>query len=128
MSQEFPVVLIVDDEPLIRETLADFMEDSGYEVLTAESGEDGLDILKRGHVDYATVDMRLPGMDGNAFIIQALKINPELRLCIFTGSTDYVLPAELSELGLGDDHVLTKPLMSLDVLLERFEKLYGAKA
>ncbi|NJB67825.1 CheY-like chemotaxis protein [Desulfobaculum xiamenense] len=128
MSFESPVILIVDDEALIRATLADFFEDCGFDVHTAGSGEEGLEKLAALAPDFVTVDMRLPGMDGNDFILAALAIRPGLRFLIFTGSADYVLPMPLRNAGLTPEHVFMKPVQSLEALLGALEKLYGFKA
>ena len=62
-------VLIVDDETLIASSLKVFLEDEGFLVAVAGSGEQALEIIKR-EVDFdaCIMDMRLPGMDGNAAI------------------------------------------------------------
>ncbi len=62
-------VLIVDDEPGIRESLAGVLEDEGYVVSAVESGEACLDFLARQSCDLLLLDIWLPGMDG----IQALE-------------------------------------------------------
>lgn len=127
MSLEEPVILVVDDEEFIRGTLVDFFEDCGFEVHSAGSGEEGLKKLDSVKPDLVTVDMRLPGMDGNDFITRAKSELPDLMVLIFTGSADYVLPKNLRELGLTSNHVFRKPVRSLEMLLEALETLYGVK-
>ena len=63
------IVLIIDDEEGIRESLTGIFEDEGYTVLTASSGEDALNILKEQSADLILLDVWLPGIDG----IQTLK-------------------------------------------------------
>ena len=63
--------LILDDEESIRQSIAAYMEDDGYIVFQAGSGEEALEIVKNNVIDEAVVDIRLPGMDGNTFMIEA---------------------------------------------------------
>ena len=62
MSEE--TILIVDDDPPVRNMLSEFLTDRKYHVLLAESGEQALKLLKPGSVHVALVDLKLPGMDG----------------------------------------------------------------
>lgn len=59
-----PQILIVDDEPLIRQSLSGVLEDEGYLTLTVESGEACIELLRRIGVDLVLLDVWLPGMDG----------------------------------------------------------------
>lgn len=124
---ENPVkVLVVDDEDMIRLTLSDCFEDEGFVVHSASSGEEGLEILKQEPVDVCTVDMRLPGMDGNDFILQAASLRPGIRYLIYTGSTDYSLPRELRDLGISwDTNVFIKPVEDLEILVRTVRGLVG---
>ncbi|MCK5350850.1 MAG: response regulator, partial [Desulfobacula sp.] len=71
--------LILDDEESIRQSIAAYMEDDGYIVFQAASGEQALEIVKNNHIDEAVVDIRLPGIDGNTFMIEARKILPDIK-------------------------------------------------
>jgi CheY-like chemotaxis protein len=116
-------VLVVDDEEMIRVNLEAYLEDEGYEVLAADSGEAALEILKTEKVDFAIVDMRLPGIDGNIVILEARKLDPKLRVVIHTGSSEYVVPPELLEIGITQKNVLLKPLSDMKILVEMVNKL-----
>ncbi|MFO7911792.1 MAG: response regulator, partial [Desulfotignum sp.] len=83
MTRQF---LILDDEESIRQSIAAFMEDEGYNVFQAETSEDALEIVKNHHIDKAVVDIRLPGVDGNTFMVEAAKINPDMKFVVHTGS------------------------------------------
>ncbi len=127
MTEKLPMVLIVDDEPYIRRTLADAFEDIDTDVRSAPGGEEGLAILERFEADLCIVDMRLPKMTGNAFIAEALGIRPHLRFIIHTGATDYSLPRELTRLGICRRQVFIKPVPDLDTLLAAAIDLYNRK-
>ena len=71
-------VLIVDDEPGIRESLTGVLQDEGYVVHAVESGEAGLEFLAHHNCDVMLLDIWLPGMDGIQALekIQALEARP----------------------------------------------------
>lgn len=109
-------LLIVDDEEMIRISLADFFDDMGWEVHAFETGEEALAFLTSNTVDFASVDLRLPGMNGAEFIRQAHTLHPDIRFIIYTGSINYALPIDLIQIGLTEEHVLFKPVNDLMIL------------
>lgn len=113
------VILIIEDEEFLRSSLADYLEDHGYEVQTSPTAEDGLRRLDSGHVDLCIVDMRLPDMNGNEFILRAHARRSGLRFIIFTGSVEYSLPENLQAIGLRSSDILFKPLTDMGLLLEK---------
>uniref|UniRef100_B8DN80 Response regulator receiver protein n=1 Tax=Nitratidesulfovibrio vulgaris (strain DSM 19637 / Miyazaki F) TaxID=883 RepID=B8DN80_NITV9 len=112
------LILVVDDEEMVRENLEAYLEDEGFRVVTAGSGEDALDLLERHRPDVGIIDMRLPGMSGNDFIIRAHQALPTLRYLIHTGSTNYKLPSELITIGVQRADVYIKPLQNMDDLVQ----------
>lgn len=116
-------VLIVDDETLIRDNLAVFLEDEHFAVRVAHSAEQALAELEQESADVAIVDIRLTGMDGNSFILAAQRQDPGLRFLIHTGSLEYALPPELRALGLSERHVLRKPVADMDLLVQAIRGL-----
>jgi len=115
-------ILIVDDEEIIRENLVDYFEDEGIEAVGYENGESALKELQKGYYHYAIVDLRLPGMDGNHFVKKAKEIDEELKFIIHTGSSDYMLPGDLKELGMSDRDVFFKPIIDMGILLNYIRK------
>ncbi len=116
MKEEGTSIIVIDDEDMVRINLADFLEDEGYRVAKAASGEEGLQLVKKQKFNIAIVDMRLPGIDGNTFILEAHKLQPELRYLIHTGSADYSLPEDLRSIGISQDLVFYKPVHDMDVI------------
>ena len=116
-------VLIVDDEPAIRQSLAEFLNDYGFKVVTAESAEEALAIVKNGQLEIALVDIRLPKMDGDTLIAQAHEVNPKMRFLIHTGSVEYKLPKELERIGLRQEHIFLKPVVDLTVIVDAIQKI-----
>jgi CheY-like chemotaxis protein len=74
-------VLVVDDDPDVRETLEDVLRMAGYEVATAQHGRDGLALLEVGlRPGLILLDLMMPVMDGYGFL-EALGSRPHLPVC-----------------------------------------------
>jgi signal transduction histidine kinase/DNA-binding response OmpR family regulator len=73
-------VLVVDDDPFVRDLITRFLAREGLEVRSAESGEEALDLARALRPDAITLDVRMPGMDGWT-VLKTLKSDPQLR-CI----------------------------------------------
>lgn len=115
MAENTTQVLVLDDEPNIRESLAEFLMDCGFVTLTAESAEDALLLPELGNVAVAVVDIRLGGIDGLEFIKRLHALHPAVRCLIHTGSTDFQLDNELRALGLTEREVLFKPVLDMGI-------------
>jgi two-component system response regulator GlrR len=84
-----PAILIVEDDPDNRETLAGVVAIMGYEIITAESGEEALRVVdQRTDVSLVVCDIRLPGMDGIAFSDLVQQRHPSLKIALVTGDPD----------------------------------------
>ena len=102
-------ILIVDDEPRIREVLMRFLAREGYEPRAAESGEEALEAIRAEPPDLVLLDLRLPGVDGFE-VCRRLKENPTTALIpvtILTGNQE----TETHTRGIeaGADDFITKP-------------------
>jgi len=124
MTAEPKHFLILDDEESIRQSIAAYMEDEGYIVFEAGSGEEAIEIVKNNHIDEAVVDIRLPGIDGNMFMIEARKILPNIKFVVHTGSADYVPPESVKALGVTSSKVLIKPANDLKILCDALKNQY----
>ncbi len=116
-------VLIIDDEPFIRESLAGFLEDGDFNVSSADSAELAMELLRKDPYDIAIVDLRLPGMNGDVFIQEVSRMSPQIRFLIHTGSVDYRLSSELLAVGIEPDHVFYKPQHDLTLFVDKIEEL-----
>jgi CheY-like chemotaxis protein len=68
-APEAPRVLVIDDDPLIRDTMREILVESGYQVLTAAHGGEALDLLRKGPRPGAIIlDLMMPVMDGWQFL------------------------------------------------------------
>ena len=85
MTEKGRTILIVDDEPDILETIRGILEDEGYTILQADSGEHALKIVEeRGDVDLMLSDIRMPGRDGIETMDCAKKLRPGLPVILMT--------------------------------------------
>ncbi len=110
-----PLILIVDDELLIRESLADVLSERGYETVTAAEGEEALALYESRDVAAVVTDMYMGGSDGFV-LINALRSRGEtVPIIVMSGGQP-----ELAK-SLGADATLTKPFRprQLESLLER---------
>ena len=124
MNNSAPLkVLVVDDNDSLRRNLVAMLADENFDVSEARSGEAALTELGHQSFNVALVDMRLPGMSGNEFIEQASSISPALRFLIHTGSADYLIPPNISALGVSDQDVFLKPISDIEKLFGRIRGL-----
>ncbi len=63
-----PVVLVVEDDPAVRELLADVLDEVDYEVITAQDGSAALQIMQSLRIDLITLDLDLPGLTGSELL------------------------------------------------------------
>ncbi|MEX2490504.1 MAG: response regulator transcription factor [Nitrospirales bacterium] len=106
-------ILVVDDEREIRRCLELSLEERGYTVLAAESGEKALDVLKQSHADVAIVDLLLPGIDGIE-LTKSIRQWSTLPIIILSAIGDDKKKVEALETG-ADDYV-TKPFSIEEVV------------
>jgi len=80
-------ILVVDDEDSIRDLVSKALESFGYNVLTAASGEEAIEIFQNLHtkIDLIILDLGMPGMGGNRCMYEILKINPSTKILIASG-------------------------------------------
>lgn len=103
-------VVIIDDEERIRQLLVDYLDDFDEFLLRAfESAEAALEQIAQETVDLCVVDMRLPGMDGQEFILTARRRGLCEHFILHTGSVDFILTEQLLAAGVREDDVFFKP-------------------
>jgi DNA-binding NtrC family response regulator len=101
-------ILIVDDEPIVREALRDWLVDAGYGVTTASTGEEALEITARQDFDLLILDVRLPGKTGIRVLQEIAEAKPETKTIIITAYASPELRTEAMELGA--INYLSKPI------------------
>ena len=101
-------LLIVDDELSVRDSLAKWFQEEGYQVGAAEDGNDALTRLAEGRWDAALVDIKMPGIDGIELQRRMHEIDPELTVIMMTGYAS--VETAVSALKNGAYDYVTKPL------------------
>ncbi|MDH3541592.1 MAG: sigma-54 dependent transcriptional regulator [Desulfobulbaceae bacterium] len=108
-------ILVVDDEPNYLIVLSELLKEEGFEVMTAQSGEDGLKIVADTDLDLVITDMRMPGMDGLE-LLKAVKLyNKDLPVMMITafGEVEKAVVA----MQAGAYNYLVKPFNNEELLL-----------
>ena len=101
-------ILIVDDEPIVREALRDWLVDAGYGVTTASTGEEALEITSRQDFDLLILDVRLPGKTGIRVLQEIAEAKPQTKTIVITAYASPELRTEAMRLGA--IHYLSKPI------------------
>ncbi|MDR0464759.1 MAG: sigma-54 dependent transcriptional regulator [Treponema sp.] len=78
-------LLVIDDEKNIREGLAEFLKDDGYEVVCASGGEEGWKRFLHGDIDLVITDMKMPGLPGDELMRRIIAKAPGFPVIILTG-------------------------------------------
>lgn len=113
MQEQIKVkVLVIDDEELIRLNFSCCLEDADYQVITAADGVEGLALFCSEQPDIVLTDLRMPKMDGVAFIEQARLINADIPLIVISGAGTVHDAVEAIRRGAWD--YLTKPVQHPD--------------
>jgi CheY-like chemotaxis protein/AraC-like DNA-binding protein len=106
-------VLAVDDDPSVRQMIADYLGDNGVRVTTLASGREIADIMVRETIDLVVLDLRLPGEDGMQ-IARKLREESDVPIIMLTGRKDEA--DRVMGLELGADDYLTKPFSPRELL------------
>lgn len=110
-----PIILIVDDEEGIRQSLSDILEDEGYCILTAKSGEEAVKIARESQPDLVLLDIWLPGIDGIQVLQEIKSIKPDIPTIMISGHANIELAVKATKLGAYD--FFEKPLSLERVIL-----------
>ena len=116
-------ILIVDDEPGIVVPVQFLMEQQGYRVMTANRGEDALDLIYQYKPDLVLLDIMLPGIDGYE-VCEIVRLNPDYRDVKIVFFTAKGRETEIAKgLALGADTYITKPYSNAELVAKVNELL-----
>ncbi len=107
-------VLVIDDEQLIRESIATYLMDSGFEVVQAEDGPTGLQLVDQHDPEVILLDLRMPEMDGLEVLEQITRRWGELPVIVVTGAGSMRDAVEAMRLGAFD--FISKPIIDMAIL------------
>lgn len=115
-SPQHGTVLVVDDEPSVREVTCAILVRYGYKVLEAEDGIEGLAMIKKHlpTIDVVLVDMTMPRMGGDELIAELHNLNPTLPIVLTSGYSEH----ENHSLLFGKEHIsfIQKPFQPVDLV------------
>ncbi|HUS90381.1 MAG TPA: response regulator, partial [Phycisphaerae bacterium] len=109
-------ILIAEDEPVLRESLAELLAEEGYEVLQAAHGKEAYDLVLQRPVDLVLTDVRMPEMDGMELLQHLRKLAPETPVIMLTAYG--TVQSAVAAMQQGASDYLLKPVLFEDVLLK----------
>ena len=109
-------ILIVDDEKNIRSSLRGMLEDEGYTIDEAASGEEAIELVKQNFYRTIFLDVLLPGIDGISTLKEMQKMSPETSVIVMSGHANIEMAIEATRCGAYN--FFEKPLVPEKILLE----------
>ena len=115
-------ILIVDDETMMREAVASYLEKQGYYVFQVENGQQALDLMEKEVISFVLLDLMLPDISGEEI---CSRIRKQSRVPIIMLTAKTMEDDMLNGLNLGADDYITKPF-SLKNLYARIQAVWRA--
>jgi excisionase family DNA binding protein len=108
------IILVVDDEEVIRLLFKETLEELGHRVIAAENATSALEVVKQQDLDLVFLDLKMPGMDGAELFRHIKAAKPRLPVAIITGYPDSDMMARA--LAQGPFGVMNKPFGEADII------------
>jgi len=93
-------ILVIDDEQGIRDLLDTLLTRKGYHVVLADSGQKGMEIVRREQFDVLVLDLKMPGMDGLTVLQHVRRLNPTQPVIVLTGAATPESEQQVRDLGV----------------------------
>ncbi|OGH00740.1 MAG: hypothetical protein A2600_11205 [Candidatus Lambdaproteobacteria bacterium RIFOXYD1_FULL_56_27] len=124
MNKEFILkrILTVEDDVTIRMNLVSYLEDSGYEVLEASNGSEGVRVFERERPDLVLVDLHMPELDGVSLLEQLRKLSSDTPLIVVSGASDIHEAISATQSGAWD--FVLKPIRDMRELEHTISKAW----
>ena len=116
MTTRMPHILVVDDEPHLRNGLRRVLEKEGYEVTTAPDGETALKIAREKEPDVVLLDIMMPGMDGREVCRRIREVVTAIQVIYITARAEPNDPLQLKQLRSEAEAFITKPATSKRII------------
>jgi DNA-binding NtrC family response regulator len=113
-------ILIVDDEPVVREMFEFLLTGSGYQVSLAADAEEALESLENFDYNLLIVDKNLPGLSGLELMEKVRELRPQAEFMVITGYASYQSAVEALRLGALD--YLEKPFEDIDLIKKKIDR------
>src|SRR5690554_5019473 len=113
-AEEAVTVLVIDDDPDVREAIASYLDGHGYRVVVAGSGEEGIDCFHSSCPDIILCDIDMPGMNGIEALKNILEHSPEQPVILLAPKGSYPFLIEAMRLGVSD--YVIKPIADFEML------------
>jgi two-component system response regulator PilR (NtrC family) len=113
-------ILVADDEPGVRESLAEVLRDASYDVTTAVDGSSALEALERQDFAVVITDLRMPGADGLDVLRRARSLAPQTAVVVMTAHS--TIETAIEALRAGATDYILKPII-FDDILSKVERL-----
>ncbi len=107
-------ILVIDDDTIVRESIVTYLKGSGFKILEAENGQEGLLIFREHTPDLILCDLRMPKMDGLTMLTQVRSESSDIPFIVVSGAG--VMTDVVEALHLGASDFLVKPIIDLEVL------------
>ena len=117
-------LMLVDDEERFLITTKKLLERKGYEVLTASGGARALEVLRETNVQVVILDVKMPGMDGNATLVEIKRQFPMAEVIMLTGHA--TVESAIEGLKAGASDYLMKPT-DIDDLIAKAEEAFARR-
>ncbi|MCP3876085.1 MAG: response regulator [Desulfobacteraceae bacterium] len=114
------IILTIDDEYYIRQSIKAYLEDFGFTIFEAEDGKKGLEIFNSNKIDLILLDLRMPGMNGLEVLNIIKKKSPDTPVIVASGTGNISSVVEALHLGASD--YILKPIEDMDVLYHSVTK------
>ena len=115
-------ILLIDDEPAQITSIKSFLKRRDYIISSANSGPDGISIVKNSNIDLVFTDYRMPEMNGLEVVQSINKLNPELPVVVITAFSDIKDAVQVMKEGAFD--YLSKPIQldELEILVQKAQE------
>jgi CheY-like chemotaxis protein len=111
-------ILVVEDDPLVRDVIGIFLRQDEHEISVATDGEEGLAQFRAGEFDVVLTDRAMPEMTGEQLAVEIKKLKPHCPVVLLTGFGDMLMTKDRPD---GVDLIVSKPF-TLEALRDALDK------